>query len=174
MRLIISFVFATLLVGSAAAQEAVAAETVTIPEPVAEIAQPPVDVTAVVPEVKTLKVLDASAVSLAEFRWIARPVVVFADSPADPRYAEQLELLLARPDELVERDVVVLTDTDPSARSEVRLKLRPRGFMLTLIDKDGTVNLRKPTPWDVRELTRAIDKMPSRQQEIREEKDAVR
>ena len=174
MRLIISFVFATLLVGSAAAQEAVAAETVTNPEPVAEIAQPPVDVTAVVPEVKTLKVLDASAVSLAEFRWIARPVVVFADSPADPRYAEQLELLLARPDELVERDVVVLTDTDPSARSEVRLKLRPRGFMLTLIDKDGTVNLRKPTPWDVRELTRAIDKMPSRQQEIREEKDAVR
>ena len=63
--------------------------------------------------------------------------------------------------------MVVITDTDPAAKSELRTKLRPRGFMLALIGKDGTVKLRKPFPWDVRELSRTIDKMPLRKQEIR-------
>ena len=40
--------------------------------------------------------------------------------------------------------------------------------MLTVIGKDGGVKLRKPFPWDVRELSRSIDKMPLRQQEIRD------
>ena len=105
---------------------------------------------------------------LSEFLWIKRPVVVFADSPADPRYAEQIELLTARLDELAARDVVVLTDTDPAAASPLRRKLRPRGFMLVLVGKDGGVKLRKPAPWSVREITRSIDKMPMRQREIRE------
>lgn len=105
---------------------------------------------------------------LSEFLWANRPVIVFADSPADPRYAEQMELLTQRLDELAERDVVILTDTDPGAASPLRQKLRPRGFMLVLVGKDGTVYLRKPFPWSVRELTRSIDKMPMRQREIRE------
>ena len=71
-------------------------------------------------------------------------------------------------DEMVERDVVLITDTDPAAKSAIRLKLRPRGFMLALVGKDGRVNLRKPRPWDVRELSRSIDKMPLRRQEIRD------
>jgi hypothetical protein len=141
--------------GEPAAEESVAEELVEA----AEEAETP-----------GLRVLDAASVTLEEFKWIARPVVIFADTPADPRFQEQLDLLLARPEELIVRDVVVLTDTDPKARSEVRLKLRPRGFMLTIIAKDGTVNLRKPFPWDVREITRAIDKMPLRQEEIRTQK----
>jgi len=64
------------------------------------------------------------------------------------------------------RDVVVFVDTDPKARSALRKKLRPRGFMLVLIGKDGGVKLRKPLPWSVRELSRSIDKMPTRQREI--------
>jgi hypothetical protein len=43
--------------------------------------------------------------------------------------------------------------------------------MLTLIGKDGGVKLRKPFPWDVREITRSVDKMPMRQREIRESKE---
>ena len=113
-------------------------------------------------------IFDASEIELDTFKWIARPVVVFADTPADPAFKRQVELLDARIDELIERDVVLITDTDPSAMSALRTKLRPRGFMLTLIGKDGRVNLRKPRPWDVRELTRSIDKMPLRLQEIRE------
>lgn len=114
------------------------------------------------------QVLDASEVTLDDFRWIARPVVVFADTAADPRFRQQMDLLAARTEELVDRDVVVIMDTDPAARTSVRMQLRPRGFMLALIAKDGTVMLRKPFPWDVREITRSIDKLPLRKQEIRD------
>ncbi|MFK7837930.1 MAG: DUF4174 domain-containing protein [Sulfitobacter sp.] len=112
----------------------------------------------------------ATMEDLSEFRWKKRPVVVFADSADDPAYIEQLELLHAREIELEERDVIVLTDTDPAARSALRLKMRPRGFMLVLVGKDGGIKLRKPFPWSVREINRSIDKMPMRKREIREEK----
>ena len=95
-------------------------------------------------------------------------MVVFADSPADPRYTLQMEYLTDRLEYLDDLDVVILIDTDPSADSALRKKLRPRGFMLVLMGKDGTIYLRKPLPWDVREISRAIDKMPMRQQEIRD------
>ncbi|MEE4118955.1 MAG: DUF4174 domain-containing protein [Paracoccaceae bacterium] len=117
---------------------------------------------------RTLEIYDAAGVSLDDFKWTNRPIVVFADSAADPRFAEQMQLLTARPFDLIERDVVVITDTDPDARSDVRQRLRPRGFQVTLIGKDGEVELRKPSPWSSRELSRSIDKMPLRQQEIRE------
>ena len=110
----------------------------------------------------------AGEAELGEFMWTSRPLVVFADTPADPRFVEQMELLAEDLDMLAEREVVVLTDTDPDARSPVRQKLRPRGFMLVLIGKDGQVELRKPLPWTVREITRSIDKMPIRQREIQE------
>lgn len=113
-------------------------------------------------------VFDASEIDLNDFRWLARPVVVFADTEADPAFKQQLDLLQARVEELTLRDVILITDTSPEEPSNLRAKLRPRGFMLTLIGKDGGVKLRKPFPWDVRELSRAIDKMPMRQQEIRD------
>ena len=106
--------------------------------------------------------------TLEEFQWIKRPLVIFADTDRDPRFAQQMDLLRALPDELAERDVVVLTDTNPSARSALRQELRPRGFMLVLIGKDGNPYLRKPFPWDVRTISASIDKMPLRQQEIRD------
>ncbi len=112
--------------------------------------------------------LDAKDVDLADFQWIARPVFVFADTPNDPLFTEQMELLAIRADEMADRDVVIIFDTDPDARTDVRLQLRPRGFMLALMSKDGTVTARRPRPWDVRELSRAIDRTPTRQQELRD------
>lgn len=103
---------------------------------------------------------------LAKFIWLNRPVVVFADSPNDPRFIRQMELLAITPEELQSRDVVVLTDTDPAANGPLRQALHPRDFMLVLIAKDGKIALRKPTPWTVRELSRAIDKMPLRLDEL--------
>ena len=105
---------------------------------------------------------------LSAFLWTHRPVVVFADSPADPRFHEQMEWLQSGEDALRERDVIVLTDTDPSANSQLRRKLRPRGFMLVLVGKDGGVKMRKPHPWTVRELSRSIDKFPDRIREVEE------
>ncbi|MHA6324163.1 DUF4174 domain-containing protein [Roseivivax sp. CAU 1753] len=116
----------------------------------------------------------AEGENLEDFLWLKRPVVVFADNPADPRYVQQMQFILERMDALEDRDVVVLTDTDPSLKTDIRLELRPRGFMLVVIDKDGTRVLRKPFPWDVRELSRSIDKLPSRQQEIRDRQGTLR
>ncbi|WP_417253955.1 DUF4174 domain-containing protein [Celeribacter sp.] len=108
----------------------------------------------------------AGETELSEFKWAARVLVIFADSPLDPSFSDQIALLEDRPDPLLERDVVVLTDTNPDARSPIRTALRPRGFALVIVDKDGSVMFRKPVPWDVREITRAIDKTPLRQQEL--------
>ncbi|MEX0350497.1 MAG: DUF4174 domain-containing protein [Paracoccaceae bacterium] len=107
---------------------------------------------------------------LSEFLWTNRPIVVFADTEADPRYQQQIDMLMAEEGMLTDRDVVVLTDTDPSNPSELRRKLRPRGFQLVIIGKDGGVRLRKPFPWSVREISRSIDKMPLRQRELREQR----
>lgn len=117
-------------------------------------------------EAPDLRIIDAGDVTLDDFLWEARPLVVFADSPNDPNFVEQLELITQDSERLIEREVVVITDTDPDARSDVRLELRPRGFMIVLIGKDGQKYLRKPFPWSVRELTRSIDKMPIRVQEV--------
>jgi len=108
------------------------------------------------------------ALELSSFLWTTRAIVVFADSPADPRFQQQIDLLKKEVAQLVARDVVVLTDTDPEASSPIRTKLRPRGFQMVLVDKDGGVKLRKPRPWTVREITRSIDKTPLRLREVEE------
>ena len=103
---------------------------------------------------------------LSSYRWTNRPIVVFANSPEDVNYTRQINMLESELNQLLVRDVVVLTDTNPSEISPLRELLRPRGFALLLIGKDGQVKLRKPFPWSVRELSRAIDKMPMRRQEL--------
>ena len=103
---------------------------------------------------------------LSSYQWTHRPIVVFANSPEDVNYTRQIKMLESGLNQLLVRDVVVLTDTNPSEVSPLRELLRPRGFALLLIGKDGQVKLRKPFPWSVRELSRAIDKMPMRRQEL--------
>ncbi|KJZ19736.1 DUF4174 domain-containing protein [Loktanella sp. S4079] len=112
------------------------------------------------------QIFDAAEVNLADLQWLARPLIVFADSPNDPRFRQQLDLIADGLEDLAERDVILITDTSPDARSAVRTTLRPRGYSMVLLGKDGRVALRKPSPWMVREISRSIDKMPLRQQEI--------
>ncbi len=116
--------------------------------------------------------ISAEGVDLSQFVWTNRIIVVFADNPADPAYIDQLQMLAKEPGDLASRDVLVITDADPAARTAVRQRLRPRGFSVVWIDKDGAVRLRKPSPWSVRELAHAIDKTPLRLQEIAEGKPA--
>jgi hypothetical protein len=103
---------------------------------------------------------------LGQYKWIARPLVIFADSEFDPRFVEQLQMLAGDPAVLEDRDVVVLTDTDPQAKGPLRQALRPNDFTLVLIDKEGNIVFRKPTPWTPREISRAIDKLPLRRDEL--------
>ena len=109
----------------------------------------------------------AAEVTITDFQWVARPLIVFADSPFDPSFQRQMALLEQEVAALIARDILWVVDTNPNAASDLRTSLRPRGFSLVLIGKDGTVKLRKALPWDVREISRVIDKMPMRQQEIK-------
>jgi len=117
-------------------------------------------------------VFNATEIDLDALIWVARPLVIFANSPNDPQFHRQMELLAEWPQDLADRDIMIIVDTDTTTRSAIRDKLRPRAFMMALIDKDGTVALRKPAPWDVREISRSIDKTPLRQQEVRERREA--
>jgi hypothetical protein len=145
MRAALSLLLALTLALPGAAQE-------TVPEDAAPV----------------LQVIDAveSGITLDELMWVSRPIVVFADTDRDPRFREQLDMLLERPGPLIERDVVVIFDADPDAESPMREALRPRGFSLVIVQRDGHVALRKPNPWDVREITRAIDNLPMRIEEM--------
>ena len=118
--------------------------------------------------------LPADQVVFADQLYVKRPLVVFADSPADPNFIRQIELLSRSLPMLEERDVLIVTDTDPEARSEWRQKLRPRGFSLVIMDKDLKPVVRKPLPWEVREIAAAIDKLPLRRQEMLERNPAGR
>tara|TARA_R110002072_G_scaffold125288_1_gene261078 strand:- start:180 stop:662 length:483 start_codon:yes stop_codon:yes gene_type:complete len=153
MKYIISFVFLAFFASNLVAQTA------------SDTQDMPADAVALWQEDHTT-IFAASEVNLNEFVWIARPVIVFADSENDPNFRRQIELLQERPEDLAERDVVIITDTAPRDPSEARTRLRPRGFMLVLMGKDGEVELRKPSPWSVREISRSIDKMPLRAQEV--------
>ena len=108
--------------------------------------------------------------NLKIYEWTHRPIVIFANSDRDPNFISQMEFLSEDIRALQERDIIVLIDTDPNFSSSLRKKLRPHGFAFILIGKDGQVKLRKPSPWNIREIARVIDKMPIRQQEIHRKK----
>ncbi len=113
----------------------------------------------------TLPPVPADQIVLADLLYLNRPLVIFADSPDDPNFIRQLELLTQNAADLIEREVVIIIDTTLQPPSDIRKKLRPRGFSLVLIDKDGKIALRKPLPWDTREISHAIDTFPSRRLE---------
>ena len=114
----------------------------------------------------TFAPISANSVVLADLYLHKRIVVVFADSDADPAFIHQMEMLRVNASDLDDRDVILLTDTTPDTPSELRQKLRPIGFSLVIMDKDGSNSLRKPRPWSTREIVRVIDKFPSRRDEM--------
>ncbi len=96
----------------------------------------------------------------ADLLFLRRPVIIFADSPNDPAFVRQMQILDRYYPELAKRDVILITDTDPANPSALRKKLRPRGFSVVLMDKDWKPMIRKPLPWEGREIVNSIDKMP--------------
>ena len=137
IRIIFAALSMTVAAGTLQSQD-VAAVVVADPEPYAPI--------------------PAEGHTLDEYKWELRPLVIFADTPEDRNFERQMALLLEDLPALERRRVVILVDTDPEAMTDIRRDLRPRGFSLVLIGLDGRVQLRKPAPWDVREITRSIDK----------------
>jgi hypothetical protein len=116
---------------------------------------------------KTIFVDVTEETTIAGYLWVKRPVIIFANTDLDVNFQTQMKSLRQGAEELAARDVVVLVDTNPANKTALRKKFRPRGFAVLLMGKDGQIKLRKPFPWDARELSRSIDKMPMRQQEMR-------
>ena len=69
----------------------------------------------------------AADVVLDELMFLRRPVVVFADSPADPTFIRQMQLIERDLPALDQRDVVVIVDTDPADNSKIFLTVFQRG-----------------------------------------------
>ena len=119
-------------------------------------------------EPEGLRILEAAEADLDGFLWQARILAVMADSPNDPAFIQQMRYIEAGADRLIDRDVVVITDTAPRGGSALRQRLRPRGFMLAIIEKDGAIAQRRPAPRDMREIAAIIDRFPLRRQEMLE------
>ncbi len=109
---------------------------------------------------------------LEELRWVARPIVIFAPSPQDPRLARQLARLEEREADLRERDVVVLVDTADGEATALRERLRPRDFNVVVLSKEGEVIYRKPDAVTAREVIRLIDRLPLRREEIESQRES--
>ncbi|MCC5989776.1 MAG: DUF4174 domain-containing protein [Pararhodobacter sp.] len=142
-----------------------------LPDAAAEVAEGEAD-EAETPE--GLRIIDAAGVEIEDFIWEWRILAVMADTPSDPAFIRQMRDIAERADDLYERDVVVITDTDRNSDSALRRMLRPRGFMLAIIDKDGEVKQRRPAPRSVRELNAVIDRFPLRRQEMMERRPSGR
>ena len=121
-----------------------------------------------------LEILDAAGIDVEAYLWERRIVAVMADSPNDPAFDRQMRYIQEQAAELQLRDVVVLFDSDRRSDSALRRMLRPRGFMLAIIDKDGEIKQRRPAPRDVREISAIIDRFPLRRQEMLDRRPAGR
>jgi len=126
------------------------------------------------PEPEGLRILDAADIDPDDFLWEWRILAVMADTPNDPAFIRQMREIVERSEELFERDVVVIVDSDRNSGSILRQRLRPRGFMLAIIEKDGEVKQRRPAPRDVREISAVIDRFPLRRQEMLERRPSGR
>jgi hypothetical protein len=117
---------------------------------------------------------------LKQYQWKNRLLLVFAPSPEDTLYQEQLEHV-SNDDELLERDLVLfhiffsqsgfagemrLSEEDVVQLQE-KFKVGSRDFTLILIGKDGTEKQRWDKPVKSESLFALIDDMPMRQQEMR-------
>lgn len=106
-------------------------------------------------------------------RWKKRILLVAAPTAGQVEFQDQKKLLAAAPEQLRERDVLVLNvlhdQLTPADRQflqqELRLKLT--GLEIVLIGKDGGVKERSSRPLAPATLFGTIDKMPMRRQEMR-------
>lgn len=111
---------------------------------------------------------DAMPETLDAYRWEARPVLIFADTADDPSLISASQAMVNAAEALMERDIVVMIDPDPSAEGAIRQGLEIDGFTMVLVGKDGGVKMRSDGPIAVETLFETIDAMPMRKQEMRE------
>lgn len=122
-------------------------------------------------------------VTLQEFRWKYRVVVITAPAATDQTYREQLNALYEQDAGLIERDLRIISlfdtgcsrldDTPISAESAGRLREQlgagSHSFSVRLIGKDGGVKIHEQSVLPAEWLFAVIDGMPMRRREMREQ-----
>ena len=123
---------------------------------------------------------------MARFRWLNRPLLLFAPAHDDRRLLRQRQLLDAQRDGLVDRDIIVIElagpdvghARDPADGSDERLseddvkRLRLDygvpldAFAVVLVGKDGTEKRREDDVVEPATLFEQIDQMPMRKREV--------
>ncbi|MEZ3501396.1 DUF4174 domain-containing protein [Pantoea sp. KPR_PJ] len=111
--------------------------------------------------------LSPDMASLEQYQWKKRPVIIFAPSEQDADYVRQMAILKQSQSALAERDIIVLSDTSPAARGQLRTRLRPGGFEVLLVGKDGGIKRRQNRPVLSGDLLATIDSMPMRKANLR-------
>ncbi len=98
-----------------------------------------------------------------------RYVMLFTDRPDNPLFLQQQKALLAKQNDLTERDLVLKTYLFSAKTAAVfeKYNLKKDGFTMLLIGKDGGVKLTSTTFKKPEELFALIDGMPMRQSEMR-------
>ena len=122
----------------------------------------------------------ASAVTLEDYLWRSRPLLLFAPSSNDPRLVEVLARIDSSRCEFADRDMVVgvvvaegdssldgrRVDADQSRRLGERFAIGPDAFAAVLIGKDGGEKWRADDVPDLEHVYAVIDGMPMRSREV--------
>ena len=121
-----------------------------------------------------------SSMTLTDFAWSVRLLVVHAPGEGDPKLASQRRIVSERKDDLHERDMVVIEVVcgraavvlGPPARLDAEAVLAHVGlaqdsFGIALVGKDSGVKLRTSHVVAPEQLFGVVDAMPMRQRERR-------
>lgn len=85
------------------------------------------------------------------------PLIVFADTPLDDLYVQQLNELRTAREEFLEQRIILYFDDDPVANSSLRAQFEPEGFLFVLIGKDGEIKLQQSSPVSNAQLFAVVD-----------------
>lgn len=119
--------------------------------------------------------------TLKAYLWKNRPLILFAQSPDNPAYLGFHHNLTAQNDEIIDRHMVIIEifenglvridgDLDKHLNADsLRRRFSAQKGQLTsiLIGKDGGLKLRQKGRLHLGEIFSVIDRMPMRQQEMR-------
>ena len=120
-------------------------------------------------------------VSLDQYQWKNRLLLVFARSPDEPGVTKQRRLNADRRGGFVDRNLLEgflyetapgtlggdAASTDFSAEARRRLNVEVGALAVVLVGKDGGVKFRSERPVPPQQIFDLIDAMPMRQQEMR-------
>jgi hypothetical protein len=123
----------------------------------------------------------AIAAPMDDYRWKYRPVLIFAPTKQNAQFVEQKRVIAAAQGAFQDRDIVVVyvvgnrvsTQFGPRPGSSAAAlrnaySVGQGEFRAILIGKDGGVKLRSSKPFSRLRLSRVIDAMPMRRQEMRD------